>query len=237
MYTTIIIDDEPHAQDALEMLLTKYFGGNFEVVKKCSSVDEAVPFLQDEEPDLIFLDIQMPRQSGFALLELFENRTFDVIFTTAHKDYAIEAFKHNAFDYLLKPIDIQEFQKTIVRYCNFKEEEGSLVSKSRRLEISAFSTNGGLEFIQHDNIIYCMADKNYTKVFITDAVEPLFVSKSLSYIGGKLSREKFVRIHQSFLVSITKIKRFNRNSGTLEMINGHEIPVSTRKKSEIQKFA
>ncbi|WP_009034862.1 LytR/AlgR family response regulator transcription factor [Indibacter alkaliphilus] len=237
MYTVLIIDDEPHAQESLAMLLNKYFEGKFEVIQKCSSVDEAVPLIQGEEPDLVFLDIQMPRQSGFALLELFENRSFDVIFTTAHKDYAIEAFKHRAFDYLLKPIDIREFQKTLLRYINFKEEENSIFAQGRRLAVSAFSIDGGLEFIRHDEVIYCMSDKNYTRLFVSTGEEPLFVSKPLSYIGRKLSKERFVRIHQSYLVNITKIKRYDRGTGLLIMHNGHEIPVSTRRKSELQKFA
>lgn len=237
MYTVIIIDDEPHAQESLVLLLAKYFDGKFTVLQKCASVDEAIPYLHEEEPDLVFLDIQMPRKSGFALLELFQDRSFDVIFTTAHKDHAIEAFKHRAFDYLLKPIDIAEFQKTLFRYLSFKEEDNSLIGKGRRLEISAFSMDGNLEFVHHDEIYYCQSDKNYTRVYTSNRTEPLFVSKPLSYFGRKLSKEKFVRIHQSFLVNITKIKRYDRGTGQLYLVNNDEIPVSIRRRSEIQKFA
>lgn len=237
MFTALIINDEPHAQDTLELMLTRYYTGKFKVLQKCSSVDEAMHIIQEEEPDLIFLDIQMPRQTGFDFLDLFENRHFDVIFTTAHKDYAIEAFSHGAFGYMLKPIDVTEFQKNVVRYIKHKEEEDNLIAQSRKMDISAFSTHGGLEFVHHDNIIYCTADKNYTRVVTDQSKNPILVSKSLSYIGKRMSKDRFVRIHQSFLVNITKIKRFDRNSGLLLMINGDEVPVSTRNKRQIQKFA
>jgi two-component system, LytTR family, response regulator len=240
MIKTVLVDDERHALESLKLLLERLFPDQFDFLALCNSVDQAIPAIQQYEPELVFLDIQMPQKSGFTLLEVMPNRDFDVIFTTAYQDHAITAFKHAAFDYLLKPIDTVELQKTIIRYLETKKSDPihsileSLSNQIVGLEIVAFSTSEGLEFVHFDEIKYLQADRNYTTLFL-DGNRKLLISKALGQVESKLPENRFIRIHQSFTVNVTKILRYDRSENYLVLKSGEKLSVSVRKNTNLTK--
>ncbi|SEG16683.1 two component transcriptional regulator, LytTR family [Algoriphagus boritolerans DSM 17298 = JCM 18970] len=240
MIKTILVDDERHALESLQLLLEQLFPEQFEFLALCHSVDQAIPAIQLHEPDLVFLDIQMPQKNGFTLLDVMPNRDFDVIFTTAFQNHAFEAFKHTAFDYLLKPIDTIALQKTIVRYLETKKADPihsileSLSQQMGGLDIVAFSTSEGLEFVHFDEIKYLEADRNYTTLFLEEN-RKLLISKSIGQIETKLPENRFIRIHQSFTVNVTKILRYDRSENYLVLKSGEKLSVSVRKNSNLTK--
>lgn len=235
MINVLIVDDERHSQDTLEMYLERYFPDKFQIISKCFSVDEALIVLQNKSLDLVFLDVQMPHKSGFDFLEMVRNRTFEVVFITAHRDYAVDAFQHAAFDYLLKPIGSKDFQKTILRFLDRKFSEQKLMEQTKNLDITAFSTSTGTIFLHHSEILYCKADKNYTELHTIDG-ESVIVSKSLGIIEERLPKSIFVRIHQSILVNVTHVRRYDRAENYLYLKNNEKLSVAIRKKNQLQRF-
>lgn len=235
MVKAIIVDDEFHAQENLEMFINKHFGNIVKVVAKCFNVEEGLTAIHKEEPDLVFLDVQMPNQTGMDLLDIVGERSFEVIFTTAHEDYAIEAIKKDAFDYLLKPLDALEFQKTIFKFLNRQSSEKKISKQSETLNVSAFATIYGLEFIKHDEISYCEAKKNYTIVYKLSG-EYITLTKTLGAVEDILPKEQFARVHQSYLVNLKEIQRYIRTENKIVLRSGKELNVSTRRKSLLFNF-
>lgn len=240
MIKTILVDDERHALESLKMLLEKLFPDQFEFLALCNSVDQAIPAIQEHEPELIFLDIQMPQKNGFVLLEVMPNREFEVIFTTAYADHALPAIKHSAFDYLLKPIDTLELQKTVLKYLESKKSDPihalleNLSHQEAALEIIAFPTSDGVEFVQFEEIKYLKADRNYTFLHL-EGDRKLLISKSLGQIEDRLPDHRFVRVHQSYTVNVSKILRYDRAENFLVLRSGEKLSVSLRKNSNLTK--
>lgn len=240
MIKTILVDDERHALESLKMLLERLFPDQFEFLALCNSVDQAIPAIQEHDPELVFLDIQMPQKNGFALLEVMPNREFEVIFTTAYADHALSAIKHSAFDYLLKPIDTMELQKTVLKYIETKKSDpiNALLEKLRNqedgLEIIAFPTSDGIEFVHFEEIKYLKADRNYTFLHLENE-RKLLISKSLGQIEERLPDQRFVRIHQSYTVNVSKILRYDRAENLLVLRSGEKLSVSLRKNSNLTK--
>ncbi|WP_113926084.1 LytR/AlgR family response regulator transcription factor [Cognataquiflexum aquatile] len=240
MFKVIIIDDEFHAQEVVELLLKKYFPNKFSIEAKCCSVEEGIKQINSIKPELVFLDVQMPEKNGFSLLDHFGKKTdFEVIFSTAHREYAFEAIKHQALDYLLKPIDPVEFVETIAK---FEEKwEGKKVKnvkeKMESVNILSFTTQDGIYFMDYDDILYCKSEQSYTKIFKADGTD-LLVSKKLAWIENKLPKNQFFRIHHSFLVNVKKIDRYDKKNNFLFLKNGHHLSVSFRRSSDlIRHFA
>lgn len=239
MIKAILVDDEKHALETLRMLLELHFPNKFEILALCNSVDQAVSAIQKFAPDLVFLDIQMPQKTGFTLLEIMPKRTFEVIFTTAHKDHAIPAFKHAAFDYLLKPIDSIELQKTIVRFEEMRKPstiEETLLSIKRQINphnIIDLNTQDTIEYVNLNDILYLKADGNYTRFFLEDGRE-LILSKPIGHYKKRLEESNlFVRIHHSFLANSMKFLRYDKKEGYMFLKNGDKISVSVRKSTSL----
>ena len=239
MIKTILVDDEKHALETLKMLLELHFPNRFEILALCNSVDQAVAAIQIEEPDLVFLDIQMPQKSGFTLLEIIPQRKFEVIFTTAHKDHAIPAFKHAAFDYLLKPIDSLELQKTIVRFEGNRKPnsiEETLVSIKRQINshnIIDLNMQDSIEYADLDDILYLKADGNYTEFHLEGGRE-ILLSKPIGYYEKRLEESNlYIRIHHSCLANSTKFLRYDKKEGFMVLRNGDKISVSVRKSTSL----
>jgi len=240
MIKTILIDDERHALESLKMLLERLIPEKFDFLALSNSVDQAIPAIQEHKPELIFLDIQMPQKNGFTLLEVMPQRDFEVIFTTAHQDHAINAFKHAAFDYLLKPIDSTELQKSIIRYEESKKSD-PLLSKLESLDIQlngldiiTFSTFDGIEFVEFDEIIYLKADRNYTTL-VMENNRQLLISKSIGQLESRLPENRFIRVHQSYSVNVTKILRYDKAENYLILKSGEKLSVSVRKNTNLTK--
>lgn len=242
MFKVVIIDDEIHAQEIVEMYLNRFFPNKFSVEAKCFSVEEGIKEIKVHKPDLVFLDIQMPDQGGFSLLEHFGKQLeFEVIFTTAHQEYALKAIKHQALDYLLKPINPDEFSEAIAKF-ESKIEGTSVVRKVDEMKehlasvnIICFTTQDGIYYFDYDEILYFKSDQSYTRIYKVDGSE-LLVSKSLGSIEKKLPQNQFFRIHHSIIVNIKKIERYDKKNNLLYLKNGEALSVSVRKSPELIKY-
>lgn len=238
---TILIDDEPNSLDALTLDLQ--FTEQVEIIGTYSDPLSGLKALQDDPPDLLFLDVEMPKMNGFELLHHLGPVKFAIIFVTAYSEYALKAFQVSAVDYLLKPVDEDDLSVALEKAAKWLQEptEGSgrlqklteyvrqttpLVSKI------ALPTLEGLRFVQYKDIVYCQADSNYTYV-VLNSDKKILISKSLKFLEQKLPAEFFCRVHQSFLVNLNHIDRYVRGkSGHLVLDNGRTIPVARRKRDD-----
>lgn len=242
MIKTIIIDDEYNAREFLEKLLTRYFPDKFLILDKCESVDKAIVSIEKYNPELVFLDVQMPNKNGFQLFKELNKVKFEVIFTTAHSEFAIDAIKCSALDYLLKPINYIDLLETVKKY----DEKQNKASQEEKLKLLlenidtggseynriALPTESGFELLKTNAILYCEADSNYCKIVCLDG-KIITLSKTLKYIEELLPSSIFQRIHKSYLVNLNYVTRFNKTNELLvELCNGETLPVSVRKKDE-----
>ena len=209
-----------------------------EVVALCHNVEEAIAAVGAHAPDVVFLDIQLQRETGFDLLTRLKEINFEVIFTTAYSEYAIKAFKFSAIDYLLKPIDIEELKKAVSKV--EKRVSNSMASRLTQLVQNlkqgsaenykiALPTMEGLVFVNIKDILYCEASSNYTQIFTTE--EKYLVSKTLKEYDELLSDHNFFRIHNSYLININSIKKYVKGEGGYVVLNNNTaLDVSKRKK-------
>lgn len=242
MIKTIIIDDEYNASEFLEKMLKRYFPNKFHICKTCENIDDAVIAIEEHQPDLIFLDIQMPNKNGFELFKEIKEINFEVIFTTAHSEYAIDAIKRSALDYLLKPINYIDLLGAVNRFEQKNKKENQETQLSILIENIdsgdtshkkiAIATETGFEFVKFNTIIYLEAQNNYTKFYLTNGTS-ITTSKTLKHFEEILPSELFFRIHKSYLVNMNFVKRFTKGDEQfVELITGQKLPVSIRKKDE-----
>ncbi len=242
MIKTVIIDDENSASEFLEKMLQRYFPNKFYVCSLCESIDDAVIAIETYQPDLVFLDIQMPNKNGFELFKEVKEINFEVIFTTAHSEYAIEAIKRSALDYLLKPINYIDLLGAVTRYENKSKKESQQKQFNVLLENIdtgdvahkklAISTETGIEFVKFNSIVYLEAQNNYTKINMLDG-RSIIASKTLKSFDELLPSELFFRIHKSYLINMNFVKRFFKIDDFLvELTTGEKLPLSYRKKNE-----
>lgn len=235
----IIVDDELYCTEVLSALLKKHCP-QVEILAEFTDPQRAVPYILEQAPDLLFLDIEMPRLNGFDLLERCKPIQFQVIFTTAYNQYALRAIKISALDYLLKPIDTQELIQAVEKAQeHFQKPEWAqfeLMEKTRNQGESApkqiaLSTLEGLIFVEVADILYCKSEGSYTKLFFADG-EIMLLSKSIKEAGELLTICGFLRVHHSYLINLNYIKKYIRGEGgEVIMKNGHTIPVSRSKKA------
>lgn len=237
MIKSVIIDNEKKSRKTLSNFLHKYCK-NVEVLGEADGVSSGVDLIKKENPELVFLDIEMSDGTGFKLLESFEDIQFSVIFVTAYSAYAIKAFKISAIAYLLKPINPQELIEAIDKY----QKEIGLKGIHNKLEVLlgnqssvkkiAFPTSEGIELVKLNQIIHCEADDNYTSIYLANE-KRIIVSKTIKEYDIMLSEFGFFRIHQSHLVNLDFIAKFNKNDGGYVVLeNGKKLPVSRRNKQE-----
>ncbi len=247
MIRAVIVDDQEANCQTLEKLVEKYTEG-LEIVGVSHSVDEAYKLITDVNPDLVFLDIEMPEKNGFELLQMFDEPGFLVVFTTAHADYAIKALKLFAFDYLLKPIGITELKSCIQRVEMLKHEDVSrqdIRSRASMLNETHFSdsqaelkkialpSKEGIEFIEISTIIHCEADRSYSTFYI-EGNRRIVVSKPLKEFEELLTEYGFFRVHKSNIANLKKVKKYVRGKGGyLIMEDDSHVPVSVRKRDSL----
>ena len=240
----VLIDDEVACTESLAIELERYCP-HVRVVAKCNSAEDGIAQITRHHPDLVFLDIEMPWMNGFELLESFKTIDFDVIFVTAYDQFAIKAFRFSAVDYLLKPIQkdelIEAVHKVKVRTERaFSSEHLQVllenVKQSRRpLANLALPTMEGLEFIPVNDIIYCKSDSNYTHL-ITASGQSQTISRPLKVVEKMLGDHNFLRVHQSYLVNLTHVRKYIKGQGgELKMSNGDYITVARAKKEALLK--
>lgn len=240
MLKVILIDDEPKSITSLKWELTN-FSDEIKVVETFTNPIEATTYLKANQIDSVFLDIEMPQMDGFQFLEGFPERKFSVVFTTAYDQYAINAIKEKALDYLLKPIDGDDLHKTIEKLKTHKKTmsftssiEESLLSLSKNKTVSAkkiaISVDGKLLFLKPEEIVYCESDGNYCRIFLENN-EKLFVTKKLKEIEALLPQESFYRVHHSYVVNLDKVREYLKTDCYLILNNQKKIPVSRNKKN------
>ena len=239
MIRSIIVDDEPKSRESLKILLTD-FCGNVEVLATCQNVAEGIEAIGQFKPDVVFLDIQMQRETGFDLLSKIKPVNFEVVFTTAHSEFAIKAFKFSAIDYLLKPVDIEELKKALEKV--EKKINGSISDRLEQLIQNlrpagnvqnfklALPTSDGLVFVKVDDILYCEASSNYTNIYTSDGKKHV-ISRTLKEYEDLLADHNFFRIHNSHLINLGSIKKYVRGEGGYVIMNNDvTLDVSKRKK-------
>ncbi len=239
--TAVLIDDEEHCTDMLSWLLEQYCP-QVAVQQVFNEPAQALKYLQNNAPDVIFLDIEMPVLNAFDLLLALGDLKCDVVFTTAYDEFAIRAIKHSALDYLLKPVDKDELIAAVAKVGS-KQREGmmdridDLLRKvtggpgtSYRL---AIPTREGLEMVDMALIVHAEADDNYTKLHLSDG-RRILVSRTLKDVEKELPAKDFMRIHQSHVVALGKIEKYVRGSGGYVVLAGaKQVPVSRAKKDDL----
>jgi len=236
----IIIDDEKRARMNLSILLEEYCP-QVTVVADCENLSEGVKAIRRLQPDLVLLDIEMPGHSGLELLDFFDENevNFSIVFTTAYNEYAIQAFKFSAIDYLLKPINPDDLMQAIVRVEKQKQKiESYKVLKSNiredNCEKIAVPSGNLLIFLNLCDIMYIKGDGSYSELFMADKSSHV-VSRNLKNFEEIIcSNPAFVRVHKSYIVNLNFVRAYNKSDGgSLDLKSGFQVPVSTDKSSQI----
>jgi two-component system LytT family response regulator len=241
MINAIIIDDEAHCRKNLRNLLLNA-SHKINVQTECSSVVEAKEAIINYNPDLIFLDVEMPGSNGFDLLNEVEEINFEIIFTSAYDKYAIQAIRSSALDFLLKPITKEDLEDALMRFKSKK----NITQTQRQVEVLlqnygqpqdlkriVVPTNTGLEFIPVNSIIHLQASSNYTTFYLTED-KKLTIAKTLKDMEELLPERPFYRVHQSHIINTNYIKQFLKSDGgVLIMDDKSIIPISRQRKDEL----
>jgi len=246
MLKAIIVDDEEKNREGLARMIDQ-FCHDVAVVGKAESASAAKKAIQEHQPDLVFLDIEMPGGNGFSLLEEMPNPNFQVIFTTAHADYAIKAIKFAALDYLLKPININELKTAVEKaIINMNAaQDGSLLKKKIEVlkdnrknegfdfEKIALPTSDGIDFYKISEILRCEADRAYCKFHMLNG-QKVVVSKPLKEFEDLLEECNFFRVHKSNMINLNQIKKYVKGKGGyLILSDDSHVDVSVRRKEAL----
>jgi two-component system, LytTR family, response regulator len=241
MLKVLLIDDEERATDALRLMIEKTVP-EIRQIYVCNDSRHAAEMIHAYQPGLVFLDIQMPHLNGFELLEKLPNKNFKIIFTTAYNEYAIQAIRFSAFDYLLKPIDTEELQTSIHRFLesqdDYQQQYALLKNIMHNIQAPsadefrlALPTKEGVHFLMPADIIRCEAVGNYTK-FFTEKNRTYLISKTLGEYDVLLSSHNFIRTHKSHLVN-KKFISFIDHDGFAVLKDNSKVEVSRRRKEDV----
>ncbi len=244
MIRTILVDDEPDNIKTLQLLLQRYCP-EVEIAATYTDPKSALKALPKAQYDLLLLDVEMPGMSGFELLKKLTEPPHAVIFVTAHSHYAVKAFKFDAMDYLLKPIDTDDLQAAIAKYKRTKADLNTTRVQQLLANIDNFSrpavqrialpTQDGVEMIALAEIIYLRADRNYT-VIKRVGKKDLIVARTLGSFEELLAPPQFMRVNKQYLISLDKITRYIRTGSLVLMQDGTEIQVSRTRKEDFQNL-
>jgi len=239
----LIIDDEKRTRELIAKMIES-FELQIETFPIGENVESGLAAIESIQPDLVFLDIQMPDGSGFDLLKMIPNKQFEVIFITAHEEFAIKAIKFSALDYILKPVDPEELRRAVekaIENIGQKKEESQFEalqlnmqpSQKRRLVLK---TQESVHVVDLDKIIRCEADRNYTSFFLTEN-KKILVSKTLKDYETLLASHNFLRVQQSHLINLDFVDRYDKgNGGSVVMKDGSEVPLSPAKREVFFKI-
>lgn len=244
MLKSVIIDDEPKAIQSLSWELSN-FENEITIVATFNEPEEALKYLAVNKIDCLFLDIEMPTMDGFQFLNKLTSKNFAVVITTAYNEYAIKALKNEAIDYLLKPIDTDDLEETIakVKKFNLRSINSNNIEKvllnfndkqiSKKITLS---TDGKLIFLEPSEIVFLASDGNYSTIFTTEN-KKIVVTKKIKEIHALLPVNLFFRIHNSYVINLSKVKEYLKTDGYVVLENNHKVPVSRSKKTEfLEKF-
>lgn len=244
MKKALVIDDENRTRDLIVKMIDS-FGFDIEAFPGGNNVQTGIQSIEEMRPDIVFLDIQMPDGTGFDVLKGLKEKNFEVIFITAHEEFAIKAIKFSALDYILKPIDQEELRSAVenaIRTVNEKQDESSQFDTlqhninpnvKRRLVLK---TQESVHVVELDTIIRCEADRNYTSFFLTGG-KKILVSKTLKEYETLLTAHNFLRVQQSHLINLDFVDRYDKgNGGSVVMKDGSEVPLSPAKRDAFFKI-
>lgn len=243
MLRTLIVDDEARSRKALANLID-YYCEDVLLIGEATDVQSGIDKIQKLEPDLVLLDVEMPDGNAFDLLRAFEEIDFGIIFTTAHQEYALQAIKYSALDYLLKPVDPDELKAAIEKASQSKKNELGIKLKAYSENINSktgprkivLNTSNTIYVVNLDEIIRCESDQNYTKIHIQNR-ETVVVSKTLKEFDELLGDQGFFRVHQSHLINLGYIDHYEKGlGGNVVMKNRIKIPVSSRRKESFLRL-
>lgn len=237
MIKAMLIDDDASVREEVRELILQYFNKEIVIVAEAENVQNSILDIQKFEPDLLFLDIHLTDGTGFDVIQKSTYKDFDVIFITGFDHHAIKAIKVGALDYILKPVDDEEFQDAIKKALNNDKQEKDL---EKLIEISSeyfsgakkkrviLKTTDTVYAVYEDDIIYCRSEGNYT-TFYTLQLEKIVISKPIKKVEEILSENNFIRCHQSYIVNKKHVLKYNKQ-GVLIVYLDFKIPVSSRRK-------
>lgn len=235
----VIIDDEPKGINSLTILITKYVQ-EVKVVASSTKAKEAIDLIENYRPEIVFLDINMPEMNGFELLEQLSWKKFSLIFTTAHREYALKALKNNAVDYLLKPIDYEDIRIAVHKIQQRLQENVPVVYDYSKLMQDVNSNNKilvnskkSIESIDLDDVVSLESKSNYTQIYLSDSKFTL-ASKTLKEFETYLCNTNlnFMRVHHSYIINLDKVSRFVKVTDTIVMTDDQKIPLAKSRKSQ-----
>ncbi len=244
MLTAIIIDDETSSRNSLKHKLTRHCAG-ISIIGECENGEEGIKMLAVKEPDIVFLDVEMPRMNGFTMLQQLPHKNFEVIFITAYDHYAIKAIKFSALDYLVKPVEIADLKEAVEKAAQKRKSTPgnerletllhNLVHDKKELHRIAIPSIEGLQFVETADIIYLEASSNYTCFFLTNLTK-ITVAKTLKDFEELLPESVFMRIHHSYIINKNLVKRYIKGEGgQVVMVNDKVLDVARRKKDNFLK--
>ncbi|MRX63353.1 LytR/AlgR family response regulator transcription factor [Maribacter luteus] len=236
----LIVEDEANSREILQNYLSKYCE-NVTVLGEAASIKEALAFIQQNELDLVFLDVEMPYGNAFDLLDQLPDRDFETVFVTAYNQYAMEALNNHAAYYLMKPINIDELIKAVAYVSDIKTKETALEDQVLNAQLPSVEgkitlpQQDGFQVLNVNDILYCKADDNYTEIHLEK--KKILVSKTLKYFEEALSQYPFARIHKSYLVNVNEVVKYRKGKGgSVVVSNGKELLVSASKKKELLAY-
>ncbi len=236
MIKALIVEDELYIRKGLISMIQS-LEKNIDILGECESVKEAITITKACKPDLVFLDINLKDGIAFDFLEEVKDLFFQVIFITAYDQYALQALKNGAVDYILKPVDIEELEKAIDKIQTIdqeqQEEQLKIVKEQlvdHKKEYMVLRLQEGYQVIRFQSLMYCQSDKGYT-TFYLDNKKSYIASKPIKEFEEQLPEELFFRTHQSYVVNLKFVDKYDKN-GYIFLKNDEKIPVSTRKKEE-----
>lgn len=236
-FKILIIDDESRTRTLLSKMIES-MNLDVEVFPEGSSVSSGIEAVKRIQPDILLLDIQMPDGSGFELLEKIETRDFEVVFVTAHQEFAIRAIKTSALDYILKPVEISELEKALNRAILSIRNKKDLSAQYEALLNNIQSDNKkiilrtmeSLYIFDVNDIVRCQSERNYTNFYINDG-RKIMISKTLKDYEDTLNHQLFLRCHRSHIINLNYLDRYDKsNGGTIIMKDGAEVPLSKASK-------
>lgn len=239
MKKILIIDDEKPTRELIQHMLES-FNLNAEIFTDGENVETGINSIEKIQPDLVLLDIQMPDGNGFDVLKRTQYKKFEVIFITAFQEFAIQAIKFSALDYILKPIDMEELQNAVKRALDSihdKTDESQIMALQNNIQPHqkrkiVLKTLESIHIVDIENIIRCEADKNYTSFYLVDG-KRILVSRTLKDFDLMLAGHNFFRVQQSHLININYIERYDKHDGGyVVMKDGASVPLSPAKKEQ-----
>ncbi len=245
MIQALIIDDEADGRDTLKMAIEKYCP-EVAIQGIYATPEEGLAAIRSLKPDLVFLDVQMPHMSGFDLLQQVSPISFEVIFVTAHDQYAIKAIRFSALDYLLKPVDVDDLIHAVKKAeerlqhrssaFQYQSVLNNIQFRTGKVEKLAVPSFDGIDFFNTDDIIYCQADGNYTMLYLKNKQTQL-ISRNLKDFESLLVESGFCRVHHSSLINMKHIQKYVKGEGGYVILtDNHHVDISRRKKEEFLKL-